>query len=232
MQKLWQYIKRGTSSDTLPSMKQLETITQSFRCYQDISHLPLSLFIEITINNDLRFLTIEGQPTELQLAQAWQNILAQYSDAIGDQEFKLYTNLLKEVTILSVNLQLIHHLVDTLWKIYDERLAKELNQLLGTSFKFNPHDNESYQNELARCINRSKSLKIKLTLKMTQFEALEKKQVKNTKPTYEYYDSILITLSDHAKYQLYADDMTVFQYCERINRLNKYLENLQNRHPN
>jgi hypothetical protein len=37
---------------------------------------------------------------------------------------------------------------------------------------------------------------------------------------------MLITISDHAKYEI-TDDITVFQFCERIRRYNSLIEKLQ-----
>jgi hypothetical protein len=44
-------------------------------------------------------------------------------------------------------------------------------------------------------------------------------------PTRAYFESILITLSDHAGYHI-KDDITVYEFGERIRRLNHYIKKL------
>jgi hypothetical protein len=195
--------------------------------YLHITDLPLRNFIEVSVGGNYHALVISGNPSEHDLLLAWSNIQQEYADVMGDHEHRMYITLFKEVTLLKVTLQTIHYLIEILQEVYYEPYTVELNKLLRTSFKFDHADKLKYHETLRRCYNRSKGIKIDLELKLSQFKAIEKKnQESGKKPTKEYYQSILITLSDHAKYPV-QDSITVFEFCNRIARYNKYCEQVE-----
>lgn len=243
--KLWQSLKKGATTGSLPPAALPGQLPLSL--YQSISTLPLSKFIECTVDNNLYALIISGAPSDFTLLQiAWANISQEYSEALGSNEYKLFTSLYKEVSLLKIEYESIHILVDSLrsiqeyillnnYQVTDEiisiqqSLCKHLNDTMRTSCRFNNMDDASYQEELNKCIRRSKSLKIKLDLKLLAFEAIQKKN-NNTgeKMDRKYFDSILITISDFAKYEI-GENITVSKYCERIKRYNQYCESLKSK---
>lgn len=184
------------------------------------------------VDKNLSALIISGFPNEVELAAAWSSIVSQYTDAIGTNEHRLYTNLTKEIAVNTLTYNLITRTVDVLRKQHHKKLCNELNRILSTTFKFDPLDVERYNKELDRCINRSKSLKISTDLLQIKIAELEKKFTgKTDKPTFQYYQKTLITLSDYAKYPI-QDSITVFEFCERIKRLNDYYEQIKNKTKN
>ncbi len=213
--------------------------------YQSISNLPLSRFIDVIVDNNLYALVISGTPDPAKLTQAWHDILQEYSAAIGSGEYKVYVSLYREVEGLKLDLREIHSLVDSMRVIqdyifvhdfncqvevfdYQKALGNALNSLLKTNCKFNNKDHATYQEELNKCIRRSAGIKIKLDLKLMAFEAIEKKNKGGNIMDRAYFDSMLITISDHAKYEI-TENITVSKYCERIKRFNQYCESLKSR---
>lgn len=202
----------------------MQTTTQSAKWYRHITELPLNRFIDVIVDENYAALIITGYPAQEELHAAWAVIQGEYADAIGDNEHRMYVSLFKEVSVLAINLQLINSAVEVLEKIYSAELASRLNKLLLTQFKFDPSDPEKYKATLKSCIMRSKSIKINLDLKRIQMEAMQKEHKEpGAKPSREYFQSILITLSDHAQYQI-QDSMSVFEFCNRIVRFNHYCE--------
>lgn len=215
--------------------------------YSKIVELPLNKFIEIKVdpNGNLAPLIISGMPTPEELAKAWEEIQQEYADIMGDAEYRLYTKMLKDLTLLTISYNTVQKVIPFLIglnleaflihaaenkEIFDEieKQMVELNKILHTPFKFNPYEPEKFRGELKRALNQSKSLKMRIDLKESEFEAVrEKNENKETKPTKEYFYSILIELSDHAKIALSADNMTVFEYCERVRRYNQYRKHLE-----
>lgn len=193
--------------------------------FENIHDLPLNKFIDCIVDNNLSALTISGYPTEEQLTVAWDYILSQYSELIGTQEYRMYVQLYKDIAVLKITLDQITIATGILQVVYDPFFANEVNKLLRTDCKFNWSDQKSYQAECTKCLNRSKALKIKLDLKKMQFEALEKKNSNKVgaKMDRQYFTSILITLSDHAKYRI-EETIKMSEYCERIKRFSDYYE--------
>ena len=211
--------------------------------YKNIVDLPLSRYIDVAVNDNLNALTIEGFPTEAELFEAWVEIRSQYADAMGDMEHKMYLRVLKEVAILSTDYETVQKLANFLLgfdcetflrnadenkEVFDEvhKIALNINKILRSTFKFDPYQPDTFRNDLKRSLNQSKALKIRLDMKKIEFDAIRKTNEEAEGPTKEYFYGILITLSDHAKLPL-NESMTVYEFCERVQRYNYYLSQKQ-----
>jgi hypothetical protein len=229
IKKQWPFTKTATNSNTSTPSKPTPKVTdqQSEKWYQHITDLQLRNFIDCVVNDNYHALVITGNPSAQDLLLAWSEIQAEYADVMGDYEHKLFVALFKEVTLLKISLQTIHCLIEILREVHYEPFTAELNKLLRTSFVFDPADQNKYQETLRRCYNRSKGIKIDLELKLVQFKAIEKKNMEaGSKPTKEYFQSILITLSDHATYPV-QDTITVYEFADRIRRFHNYCEQVK-----
>lgn len=201
--------------------------TSSVKYYRNINELPLCRFIDCVVDANLYALVISGKPSVPELAAAWNTIWMQYTDAIKESGTNIYTLLKKEVGNLEMIYGTLQVMIDALKDYYCEQFASAVNALLRTSFKFDVRFPDDYDNDLKRARNRSKGLLISLTLKKAALEKIVEKQDEAEALTREHFQKVLITLSDHARYPVH-DSITVFEYCERIYRLNKYIEE-QNR---
>ncbi len=204
--------------------RRSQTESLSGKLYQSINELPLHRFIECITGDNYSALIIEGTATDEQLQNAWAKLADQYTAAVGDNEYRLYLNCFKEVAVMAVELQNIEFLIESLGKAFYQPLLDELNKLMGTAIQLDGLHKEAYYKQLNVIYKRSRGLKIKLDLKRMQYDALSKKfSSKGEKPSRDYFDSMLITLSDHAQFQLTAN-ITVFEYCERLKRFIHYIE--------
>jgi hypothetical protein len=225
----WPFTKKATNSNTsTPSMLMpVDTVPSSGKWYQNITELPLRNYIDCVVDGNYCALVVSGNPTEHELLLAWAQIQQEYADIMADSEHRLYVTLYRDIKVLELTLKLIHFLIEELKKVYYDEYTNRLNDLLKTNFQFDYTEPVKYLAELNRCTNRSKGIKIDLALKMGKFEAIQKKNTeKGSKPTREYFQSILITLSDHAKYQV-MDTVTVYEYSERMRRFSKYCEQVE-----
>jgi hypothetical protein len=223
---LWQSTKMKDSTNTVQQVLPEKKDTPSCAWYSSINKLPLTRFIDAIVDNNLSALIISGRPTDIELDLAWQDIQLEYSDALGDGEAKLQANLTRQISILQITLQQIEMLIEVLGEVYYEDFSVKLNGLLKTNFVFNPKEPETYSKNLKACFSRSRGIKIDLHIKQEQLKGISGKQTdSNFKYTREYFQSMLITISDHAKYQI-MDNITVFEFCNRIKRFNDYCEAL------
>lgn len=199
----------------------MQTTTPSAKWYQHITEMPLNRFIDVVVDDNYASLVITGYPPPEELHKTWVIIQGEYADAMGDHDYRMYVSLFKEVTLLTVTLKTINYLVEILERVYYPDFANNLNKLLNITFQFDPADPVKYKTTLKNCLMRSKAIKINLDLKSIQLKAMEEKnQDPGKKPTREYFQSILINLSNHAKYHIH-DNVTVFEFCDRIRRYNK-----------
>jgi len=223
-----------------------QTVEISF--HKILDELPLNRFIDCIVDNNLSALIISIPPDakldealQLKLSEAWDNILSQYLHRIGTHEYKMYENLYKQISLLAITLDQINLLAargeedkgitpGVLRMYYNDKLAAELNGLLRTNCRFNWKDLASYHAELDKCINRSKAFKIQMDLKLISFQAMEKKQKGKARDKMDraYFTSILVTLSDFAKYMI-PETIKMSEYCERLKRFNKACEDSKKR---
>lgn len=193
--------------------------------YRHIKELPLNKYVECE-NGNIAALVTSGYPDPAEILETWQRIRLQFADAIGNHEFIMFRNVFRDITVLSINLAGISMLIDVLRGVYNKDVADRLNKALGTKLVFNHLDPVGYQKMLDGCVMRSKSIKIKIDLLEMQQEAMKKKHTDGNVETWEYYQSMLITLSDHVKYEL-KDTITVFEFCTRVKRFNKHCADIE-----
>jgi len=190
--------------------------------HRSIQTLPLRNFIDCLCNGNLTALIISGIPKQKELELAWRDIKMQYSDALSDGEHKLYLSLIKEIGILTATYNSVIFIVNEIMRhAYSPDFAAELNDLVDASFEFRWEDQEDYHKKLNACINRAASIKINVDLKKMQMQGLSAKFEKGEESTPATFISVLISLSDFAKYTV-TDSIVVFEYCDRIRRLNEY----------
>ena len=223
MGKQWRFGKKGASGSQPQQPQPLPMDEQSISLYRSINELPLSNFKTCLVDNNLNALIKSGLPDGDTLQDVWIDILAEYSDAIGSNENKMFLSIYKDVIILDSKLKIIHSCVAVLEGSWEESIATMLNELCKTNYKF---EGEDRIKELQSCLNRSKSLKISFDLKLIQFDAIRVKVQTGEKPTHEYFISMLIFLSNHAKYSI-TDSITVREYCERVRLYTKYCEQIK-----
>jgi hypothetical protein len=150
----------------------------------------------------------------------------QFADAIGNHEFIMFKNVFRDITVLSINLANVSMMIDVLRNIYTQAIADRLNKALGTKVVFNQLTPDAYQKALDGCVMRSKSIKIKIDLLEMQQNAMKAKHEQGGAANWEYYQSMLITLSDHVKYEL-RETITVYEFCTRVKRFNKHCDDLE-----
>ena len=225
------FTKTEQSSDTVTTQEPSREVTPSCKWFQSTTELPLRNFIDVSVNQNLYALVISGKPSDFDLIKAWQNIHAQYSDQVGNAEHKLYAAVFAEASILAATYKQILILIELLSMcceagIFPGDLYKELNRLLHTTFPFSATDMQGNLSNLKRCANRSKGVKMRLDIQQQKLNAMQVPKGDGQPVTKEYFLGILLTLSDHAGYHI-DDSITVFEYCERVKRFNKYCEHMK-----
>lgn len=218
--------EKGSNSDTASTIKQSPTECSSLKLFRSIDDLPLSRFIDLVVDDNLFALVISGTPTERDLLTAFDQVQREYAEVMKDGEFDLLNKTMREINRLNLLYEQILELVGVLRRYYNEKLARLLTKYLGYNLNLNPKLTEDYDKALDRAINRSKSILIDIKLKSSQLEAMqEKQQTETTKPTRRHFQGVLIALSNHVGFSI-TDNITVFEYCNRVHQLNKYLDQL------
>lgn len=216
----WLFTRKLVSGSIAMPSTLTETDTQLSKWYHNITDLPLNKYVECVVDRNLAALVISGYPTQEQLEAAWLEIAEQYADMMGDAEHRMYIKLYKELIILNIEYQQILSLIEVLTMVVYKPFEQKLNELLFTNFSFTT----SREKELDTCYRLSKSTLLKIDMKKAHLDALKEKGENHDKtPTKEYFQSILITLSDHSKYPV-VDTITTYEFCERVKRFTQFVE--------
>lgn len=79
----------------------------------------LRTYVEIATTNNLSLLVISGKPTDENLAEAWEGIIAENGKHTNDHSYDLYQNLttdyallIAQHTVVSVCLEMLSHKID------------------------------------------------------------------------------------------------------------------------
>jgi hypothetical protein len=216
----WRFTRKQANGSTATRSMPIETDTPLCKWYQNITDLPLSKYIECVVDNNLSALIISGYPTKEQLQSAWLEIAEQYAEAMGDAERKMYLKLYKELILLNIEYQQVINLIEVLTIVQYEPFEKKLNELLFTNFAFT----DKREKEIETCYRFSKQILVKIEYKNGQLEGMKQhKDETEGRPNREYFQSILITLSDHAKYPV-METISTFEFCERVKRFTQFVE--------
>lgn len=209
-------------------MIQAKTIQEPAKIYKDIYRLPLSRFVDAVVDGDLQALVISGEPTEAELLAALENILIEYNDAMASHTPKEMrkVGLIKSVTISEARAAAIDEMIKLLALYRVEKFVKEINRVLQCSLKFDAENPAEYDRDLKRAEMRLKGLRLRANLdteKLKHF-ATEEEKKGEVKADRQFFERVLINLADHAKIELSADRITVFQFAERVKRYTAYIE--------
>lgn len=200
--------------------------------YTYITDLPLSKFIEALCDGNLYALVKSGDADKEELLIVWDDLLLQYSDAIGDSETRLYMTLFNEVENEKITIKQVEMCIQILdahnrfGMPYEELYKKDLNKFNSSNFEFDISDPVKFNDELSKSRKRANALNLNFRVKKERFDTLEKKVKEGKKPDRKYFQDVLISISDHSKYEI-NDNISVYAFCERMRRYKSYIDTLE-----
>lgn len=224
--RLWRFSKKAQNTSSTQQKQSLNPESSQLNLYRSIGRLPLNVFINCVVDKDYSGLVISGTATQSEFLEAWADLNSQYAEIMGDAEYKVYSALYKELAILTLKVAEIEAIIEVLSYFPYYPLFEKLNEHLSVSWQYDYSNVEEYEKLLKRAYNRSREFVIRLESKKIAFDSMQSKFKEGKPPTREYFNSMLISLSDHVKYRI-SDDITVFEFCQRVNNLSKHLEKWQ-----
>lgn len=219
--KIEQLPSTELSQETLPSKTQDPS---SAILHRTCKTLLLYAFIEAYCNDDLTFLVISGQPDDLELQNAWTEIISEYSSLIKNEKSGYLFDLAKQISLLEKNIQQVDKTTHFLHYRYDSEIAE---QLRGMGYSIcAEYGTEEYFAELD-LIN---SLATTMVFDLGELEE-EYKRLNNTATGAKQSEEDLhITIAGLSKYQGYRinpKETTVLEFTSIFNLYLKELAHLQ-----
>jgi hypothetical protein len=207
-----------------PLMQPNTDITQSASYYQTIYKIPLYKFEEVLLTENLSALTISGFPTQQELYEAWQEIMCEYSEAMGNGEYRVTQRLMQEINDLEIKFQLINLGCQSLKNAYSKIMVDIINQHLRTKYDFK-WGNPKYIADIESCIRRAKGFNVTKELKQEQLKAIEAKMNAGESKQIDknYFTQMLIILGRYNHYKI-NKDIFVNEYCTYVNDYASYVD--------
>jgi hypothetical protein len=199
-------------------------IPQSASYYQTIFELPLFKFEEVLLTENLNALTITGFPSQQELYEAWKEIMCEYSEAMGNGEYRVIERLMVEINDLSIKHTLINTGAESLKNEYSQIIAYWINFHLRTKYEFK-WGNPKYIEDIESCIRRAKGFKVTKELKQEQLKAIEAKMNAGESKQIDknYFTQMLIILGRYNHYKI-NKDIFVNEYCTYVNDYASYVD--------
>jgi hypothetical protein len=200
-----------------------------------IAKLPLETFVDCLVDEDFSGLVIEGVPTQEEIASAWEDILIQYADAIGDYGYRSYLKAEMAYRAAEIKYNKACTYIEMLnyyyinEKVVIPKWIAELNKLISQPFVFDKEDLPAYEKYLSGANSRNKSNLFMMEMKREQYLAILKVQQteKNEKPDRDYFEKVLINLSDFKKREILINNISTHRFCVLVNQYSQYMRHAQ-----
>lgn len=182
------------------------------KCHNSCDTILLDTFIQIFCDGKFELLIISGRPSENEVLSAWENILNEYVDIVGNAASEHIIVLQKKINVIKCRMHIVELAVTGLSICYDKKFIDGLNQC-GYPCKLTAENWEELRmKELQSIISRSKTLNVELEPLEKQLERLQKPK-KNKPVTKEDFEQDIVMLSKHQGYRIDKKKTTMSEYA-------------------
>lgn len=202
--------------------------TSNIKLYENCNQLMLDRFIQIIVEGDLRLLIIEGEPSNEILQETWEYIYAEYTSLINDDNSLEIYKAIRDINMWKMKFQRIEMFISLLSQRPYPLLIIELKKM-NYNYAFNHNDIQSYKADLNAVYNTAKTLLIQISNREKDLERLQKQDSQNNKKEkpIDQFDIMLISLSEHYKYEVQPHHLTVARFAKMMNRAKEYTKKLK-----
>lgn len=197
----------------------------AYELIQDCYELKLEPFMRMLFRKEYHLLLKSGQCSPEVLQLQWHKLYAEYVDLLEDPDQREIQNCIKDIYIWKAKFDRLELLVQLLSLNHYPALVAELKKM-GYDYAFDIEQPAQYKADLLAVYNRAKTLLVQINNRKKDLERLQAKN-KGQEQGMADFDMTLISLSEHFKYPIKGDDITVAQYAAMIKRVREYAIKLQ-----
>lgn len=178
--------------------------------YKSCYDLPMGRFITCLVDKDYTGLSIEGEHSQEEMYERWEQIYEQYAAMAGVSMYSEYIAKMKDYGRSLLQLHILTASITALSYAYYPEVVAALNKS-GFKCKFDEYDLEAYAKELDSLSKRAQSLSVRLKLSMKNIEEMTKKTSKNTVNRGDFVTTVGI-LSKYMGFRIDVDLVTVAEF--------------------
>lgn len=236
LKRLWNWRRKAagglpsteTSAENTAASRQTrqQASRSSNTFHRSCATLTYDRFVEILLNGNLRWLIIAGHPTEAELAQAWAEIISEYSDTLKTDKSESVFALYKKLVRTQWQLSFVDKAVMALKIRYDEDIAIALNQL-GYNLVEPKQSWDEYLKQLYGIQTEAKLLIVLLNQYQNEYNLLSGNSGQATARGMVDFERELSVLSRFQGYRIDKKGITVLEYCAIVNNYLEHCRHLQ-----
>ena len=85
-------------------MTSLKKQGNSYKAYDSIYTMPIDIWLKVHDTSDLNLIMIEGNPSEVELAESWQKCYNEYISEFGvNEQFKMFLELKRQLIYATID---------------------------------------------------------------------------------------------------------------------------------
>lgn len=189
--------------------------SQPTELYLRCDQLPLNIFIDCLIDNNLSGIVISGNPSEKQLSSAWEDIYIEYIDLNQSTESLYSIRIQAEVSLLSDEInrveEILYLLSPQMLPFCNGREGELVQILREYGYKQTIDFTTDYSKALIAIRGRLNPKKLRLDSRLNEMGEYVKSKASG-KASRAVFDTNLIRMSRFQGYPIRAKDITVSEY--------------------
>jgi hypothetical protein len=200
---------------TVPSHQDVTVSSSPAKVLSSCYEVTMGQLEDCICDNNLSTLVVSGEPSALQLAEAWSSIFFEYCELAEDSETRYRVLLDAQLTLDKKKEELGQGWATLLKHKYSEDIAEAL-RIIGFEFELNPNDPEQYQADLKRINGELGYLRLTIKIKEAQWTALMDKQSTHDTVDRKYFSTIYFAINNYAKREAVNRQTIVADYCAAL----------------
>lgn len=181
--------------------------------------LPLDIYIDCLLDNDLSGLIISGNVTPEELTMAWDKIYAQACEISSSKDSSTVFSLVKEINDLKAKINLTYNILTHLQMSFDEDLVAILNSFALMCTITAEDSGEVLDNKLNTVIAYMKKWFPRLELKEIELEKIRSESKGTTDRG--WFDDWLDAIGEAKGYNVQASQITVTRFYRNVTTLSE-----------
>lgn len=221
------YLRISTSGPSSNYRPPAPPASPAARWYRGTSDLPLSKFIKVAVDLDLKQLIIWGTPSEDNLLQAWAVIYQEFLDGMQDKKSHYKVRLMSEIDKLDYDYRAVQLCVQRLSIGPSQWAVEQLRRRVRVSGDFNPEDQAGYFQQLLIVMNQAISMKHRLVEKQAELKIIYAREGGGSQPTTQHFDHLIARVSLFAKFQINRPQTMTSEFIELYKAMRQHEQALQ-----
>lgn len=197
-----------------------------YRIYDKCDICPLSVYIDVVCNDNLKALVIKGHIPEKELNKVRTMLTIEFSELSGSSHITSTINIIRQIYLRNVQIDGLKIAAMLIQAGHYEQVIEYLKPL---HIKLNnPNDDKEIDRVIKQVEGKIKGKIVSIRELQKRYDALTA-ITDSGKPKEENYTEMLIALSKYVGFHLKKEELTLSEFAFFLKSFNKEIERLNNK---